>query len=65
MGNPALDPSWNQECYEAEDRKPRNAMGFKWKVMKKEINTIDGRSTAPVDMVNITIIYKVLYMPGG
>ena len=65
MGNPALDPPWNQECYEAEDRKPRNAMGFKWKVMKKEINTVDGRSTAPVDIVNIIIIYKVLYMPGG
>ena len=27
--------------------------------------TVDGRIPAPVDMVNIPITYKVLYIPGG
>ena len=27
--------------------------------------TGDGRNPAPVDMVNIHIIYKVVYVPGG
>ena len=28
-------------------------------------NTVDGRNPAPADMVDISIIYRVLYIQGG
>ena len=31
----------------------------------KQVDTVDGRNLAPVDMLNIWLLYRALYIPGG